>query len=178
VFWFSLQLVCEAFFSPGWIRSPHYISAHKNPSSTYTLNPLLAFITLPAAQCSVARGGSYNEKTSFNFPWQSRYRSPMQFHPRASKLKYRQTCTYHCTYIHAFLVLCIELHAVRVPIKCCWRCSHHVRGWSGMLLPLFAVVLLLYLARLVVTYHRYCSYATYWMFSRCKLQHVSCSAYT
>lgn len=74
------------FFSPEWIQSPH-ISAHKNPSSTDPLNPLLAGITLPATQCSVARGGNCNEKMSFNFTWQSRYRSPMQFHPRASKLQ-------------------------------------------------------------------------------------------
>ena len=150
MFWFSLQLECEALFSPGWIQSPHYISAHKNLSSTYHLNPLLAVITLPAAQSSLARGGICNEKTSFNFPWQSRLRSPIQFHPRASKLKYRQTCTYHYTYIHAFLVLCIELHAARLPTKCCWRCLRHVRGWLGMtMLPLFAVVLLPYLARVV-----------------------------
>jgi len=139
------------FFSTELVQSPHYISAHKNPSSTDPLNPLLAGITFLAAQCSVARGGNCNEKISFNFSWQRRDRSPIQFHPRASKLKYRQTCTFHYTYIHAFLALCIELHAARVPTKCCRRCSHPVRGWSGMtmLLPLSAVVLLPYLARVV-----------------------------
>lgn len=147
---FPCDLNVKLFFSPGWIQSPHYISAHKNLSSTYSLNPLLAVITLPAAHSSVARGGNCNEKTSFTFPWQSRLRSPMQFHPRASKLKYRQTCTYYYTCIHAFLVLCIALHAARLPTKCCWRCLHHVRGRSGMtMLPLFAVVLLPYLARVV-----------------------------
>jgi hypothetical protein len=34
VFWCSLQLVCEAFFfCPGWIQSPHYVSAHKTLST-------------------------------------------------------------------------------------------------------------------------------------------------
>jgi len=147
---FPCNLHVTLFFSTEWIQSPHYISAHKNPSSTDPLNPLLAGITLPAAQCSLARGGNCNEKISCNFPWQSRYRSPMQFHPRASKLKYRQTCTSHYTYIHAFLALCIELHAARVPTKCCRRCSHPVRGWSGMtMVPLLSVVLLPYLARVV-----------------------------
>jgi hypothetical protein len=125
---FSLQLICDTFFNPGWNQSPHYVSAHKNPSSTDPQNPLLAS-SCPRAMGSVAWGGSCNGRTSFNFPWQSRDRSSMQFHPPARKLKYRHTCTYHCTYIYAFLVLCIEFHAARMRTNCCLRCLHHVRAW-------------------------------------------------
>jgi hypothetical protein len=191
---FFLQLTCEAFFfSPGWIQSPHII-AQKIPSSKDPFNPLLAGIALPAAQCSVTWEGSCNVKMSYNIPWQIRYRTPVQFYLRATKLKYRQTCTYHCTYIDA-LFLCMD------QIACCLRADQMLptmlalrkklngHDEAATFCSIFAAVYS-ESGRFALHIHTRCcaqsfiwevelprSYATYRMSSRCKLQRVSCSAY-